>query len=142
MANTRRNSQDTSKIPTATTALSNTSPLAFSPAKGNAYPILDSPIFVHVTEQNNNNNNSIINGGQTSNAKAGMLHGLPEMFTDIDLTNHNHLHNGTFINGDLYKSYVLGKFFSPIIAILRTTHSEWNIWQSHIYISIRWNHHA
>lgn len=102
MANTRRNSHDTGKVAaaTATTALSNT-----SPAKGNAYPILDNPIFVH--EQNNN---TIIgsNNALTAPAKPGMLNGLPEVFTDIDLANHNHL-NGAYIDDNLYKSYVLGK---------------------------------
>lgn len=113
MANTRRNSHDTNKITTATTALSNTSPIVLSPSKGNAYPILDNPIFVHVNEQNNNNTNN--NALTPANAKSGMMHGLPEMFTDIDLANHNHLNsNGTFINADLYKSYVLGKFITSL----------------------------
>lgn len=109
MANTRRNSHDVNKIPTATTALSNTSAAPHSPAKENAYPILDNPIFVHVNEQNNN---SIIssNNAVTTNTKPGMLQGLPEMFTDIDLNGNSHL-NGAFISGDLYKSYVIGKFF-------------------------------
>lgn len=111
MANTRRNSHDTGKVTatTATTALSNTSPLTQSPAKGNnTYPILDNPIFVHVNEQNNN---TIIGGNNalTTPAKPGVLQGLPEMFTDIDLANHSHL-NGSFIDDNLYKSYVLGKF--------------------------------
>lgn len=105
MANTRRNSHDTGKIAaaTATTALSNTSPMTQSPAKGNAYPILDNPIFVHVNEHNNN---TIVGSNPT---KPGMLHGLPEVFTDIDLANHNHL-NGGYIDDNLYKSYVIGKF--------------------------------
>lgn len=110
MANTRRNSHDTSKITTATTALSNTSPSSQSPTKENSYPILDNPIFGHVNEQNNN---TIIIGSNnaplTATKTPGTLTGLPELFTDIDLTNHNHL-NGTFINGALYKSYMLGKF--------------------------------
>lgn len=109
MANTRRNSHDTGKIAaaTATTALSNTSPMTQSPAKGNAYPILDNPIFVHVDEQNNN---TIIdsNNALTASTKPGMLNGLPEVFTDIDLANHNHL-NGGYIDDNLYKSYVIGK---------------------------------
>lgn len=110
MANTRRNSHDTSNgVSTATTALSNTTPDT-SPTKGNPYPILDNPIFVHVNEQNNN---TIIgsNNALTAPTKPGMLHGLPEIFTDVDLANNSHL-NGSFINDDLYKSYVLGKFYN------------------------------
>lgn len=115
MANTRRTSHDTSKNATATTALSNTSPSTLSPAKANAYPILDNPIFVH--EPNNNSiigsNNALTTAAAAAAAKPDMLHGLPEMFTDIDLTNHSHL-NGAFINGNLYKPYILGKCFSAV----------------------------
>lgn len=137
MANTRRNSHDTSKISTATTALSNTSP-ATSPTKGNAYPILDNPIFVHVNEQNNN---TIIGSNNAlTTTKPGMLNGLPEMFTDVDLSNHSHL-NGSFINDDLYKSYVLGKLLITILYLARCSRSctlfvrvNFFVWQFRIII--------
>lgn len=97
MANIKRNSQDISTISTTTT-LTNTSP-AISPTK---YPQLhdDDAIVVNVHEPNNN----II-----AASKPGVLQCLPEMFTDIDLTNHNHKLNNSYINGDLYKSYIMGK---------------------------------
>lgn len=60
-------------------------------------------IVVNMSEQNNNTINSL------PASKQGILQCLPEMFTDIDLANHNNL-NDSYINGDLYKSYIFGKF--------------------------------
>lgn len=99
MANTKKNSQDVSTI--TTTTLSNTSPSA-PPAKENGkLPI--PTIVLNMNEQNNNTINTL------PPSKQGILQCLPEMFTDIDLTNQTHL-NGAYINDDLYKSYILGKF--------------------------------
>lgn len=66
-------------------------------------PII-SPLPTIVVNMNEQNNNSI------NTSKPGILHGLPEMFTDIDLVNHNNLSDHPYINGDLYKSYIFGKF--------------------------------
>lgn len=56
-----------------------------------------------VVDVNEPNNNSI------STSKQGILNGLPEAFTDIDIvTNHNNLSDHAYIN-DLYKSYIFGK---------------------------------
>lgn len=59
-------------------------------------------IVVNMSEQNNNTINTL------PASKQGILQCLPEMFTDIDIENHNNI-NDPYINGDLYKSYIFGK---------------------------------
>lgn len=92
MPNTEKNTQNIIH----STTLSPTS----QTAKGK-YPVL--AIVTNMNEQNNNSINTL------STTKQGILQCSPEMFTDIDLTNHNHL-TDPYINGDLYKSYIFGKF--------------------------------
>lgn len=105
MANTKKNAQDVSTI--TTTTLSNTSPPPSAKENGKL-PI--PTIVVNMNEQNNNTINTL------PPSKQGILQCLPEIFTDIDLTNSNHL-NGTYISGDLYKPYILGKFQCDLLLI-------------------------
>lgn len=103
MANTKRNSQDINTS-SATTALTNTSSQNSAKEYG-IYPnVHDNPVVVNINEPNNNSITTL------PASKQGALQSLPEMFTDIDLTNHNNKLNDSYINGDLYKSYILGKF--------------------------------
>lgn len=60
-------------------------------------------IVLNMSEQNNNTINAL------SAPKQGILQCLPEMFTAIDFESHKHI-NGPYISGDLYKSYIFGKF--------------------------------
>lgn len=60
-------------------------------------------ILLNMSEQNNNSINAL------TGPKQGILQCLPEMFTAIDFDSHKHI-NGPYINGDLYKSYIFGKF--------------------------------
>lgn len=105
MANSRRNSQDINTS-SATTTLTNTSSPQNSAKENGHYPNLHDPSVVNVNEPNNNTISTI------PASKQGVLQSFPEMFTDIDLTNHNNKLNDSYINGDLYKSYILGKFLS------------------------------
>lgn len=91
MPNTEKNTQNIIH--------STTLPPTSQTAKGK-YPVL--AIVTNMNEQNNNSINTL------STTKQGILQCSPEMFTDIDLTNHNHL-NDPYIDGDLYKSYIFGK---------------------------------
>lgn len=92
-----------SDISAITTTLSTmpTSQTAKENGKSPLPPLPTVPtIIVNMNEQNNNSINT---------SKQGILHGLPETFTDIDLVNHNKLNDHPYINGDLYKSYIYGK---------------------------------
>lgn len=72
-------------------------------------------IVMNLNEQNNNSINTL------PPSKQGTLQCLPEMFTDIDLENHNNL-NDPYINGDLYKSFIFGKFLVLFYAITLNFH--------------------
>lgn len=62
-------------------------------------------ICISVNEQNNNNIEKA-----PANGKAGVLHCLPEIFTDVDLSSRNEL-NGKYLKNDPFRSYMFGKFF-------------------------------
>lgn len=99
MPNFKKNKKGISAI---TTTLSTTSQ---TPKDNEKCPV--PTIVVNMSEQNNNTINSL------PASKQGILHGLPEMFTDIDLEKHNNI-NDAYINGDLYKSYIFGKFLNKL----------------------------
>lgn len=69
-------------------------------------------IVVNINEQNNNSIDTL------PTSKKDILQCLPEMFTDIDLANHKNL-NDSYISGDLYKSYIFGKFLHCFSTVFR-----------------------
>lgn len=98
MPNTVQNTQNINNTNTNTTIIPS---ITSQTAKENGkYPVPN--IVNNMHELNNNSINTL------SASKLGVLQCTPELFTDIDLTNHNHL-TGPYIGGDLYKSYIFGK---------------------------------
>lgn len=106
MPNTRKTSQTTNKNSTTI----------------NTDPAVIPTISIGANELNNNdygNNNNNYNYYRNNNKniiplnnnKSGVLHCLPDIFTDIDLNNRNEI-NANYLMDDLYKPYLYGKFIN------------------------------
>lgn len=95
---------------------SQTAPAANNTSTHNTHTAIPT-ICIDVNEMNNNNycnNNNFNNnnlGVTHTNGKHGVLNCLPDIFTDIDLNGRNGL-NGHYLKDDLYKPYIIGKFFT------------------------------
>lgn len=97
---------------------SQTAPAANNTSTHNTHTAIPT-ICIDVNEKNNNNicnndnNNNNSLGVKQSNGKHGVLNCLPDIFTEIDLNGRNGL-NGHYLKDDLYKPYIIGKFFTHI----------------------------